>query len=169
MLSTEKIQNHFLSGAEPISTALSKTKQALSTSIEPDDPNYPSLRPTITKEDVCPGNSGYFQSVHMQNLELVLSNYEVLSPEFVKEFYQSYVTDTMIDNIKTEYITYIEGGRTQVAGLINNEEVTESTSGLSSSLDSIQTKFSDIGSLLESASNSITKNVVNIFYFNFFE
>lgn len=159
-------------GTEPISTALTQTKQALTTFNYNDPtlppPQHPLTAPT-TKEKVCYGSPSdpnddhiHFQSTDMGKLQLKLSNYEELSPDFVREFDQSYTTGTMIDNIKTEYLTYIEGGRIQVAGLINNEAVVDSSSNLASSLESIQTKFSNIGGLLESASDSLATNFVDL-------
>ena len=98
-------------GMNHISTALGETQQALSGFTNPSPNPVPD-----DIEDVCHSETtdeDQFKSEDMTDLQLSKSQYSELSPKFVKEFDQSYTTDTMIDKIKTEYLTYIEGGRAQ--------------------------------------------------------
>ena len=146
-------------GMNHISTALGETQQALSGFTNPSPNPVPD-----DIEDVCHSETtdeDQFKSEDMTDLQLSKSQYSELSPKFVKEFDQSYTTDTMIDKIKTEYLTYIEGGRAQVLQLETNENVLGNNT-FSSSLGDIQTKFSSIGSMLESASESLATNFVDL-------
>ena len=141
-------------GTEHISTSLSQTKAALDT----------DYTPTVTlpssKDEICNTNDD-FKSTDMTNIQIDASRYSEISPKLVQEFNKVYNNDTMIDKIKLEYGTYIEGGRAQVYKLETSEDVL-ANGDLSSSFDSIQTKFSDIGSLLESASDSVATNFVDL-------
>ena len=141
-------------GTEPISTSLSKTKQALGT---------PSNSVALTNKCDSTDLNGQpvFQFADMQNLQLSESSYSELSPEFVSQFDQSYHPGTMIDKINIEYATYIEGGKAQLKQLDENKDVLTNTE-LSDSLGSIQTQFSNIGDLLESASDSLATNFVDL-------
>ena len=136
-------------GTEHISTVLGDTKNAISGN-------------TIgTPVTTCDPND-YFKEVNMDFIKLDKSRYDKLSPEIVKEFDKSYTNDTLINKIYQEYLIYIKGGEEQVEQLEHNQDVIKNPSDIINTLSESKQSFADIGSLLESASDSVATNFVDL-------
>ena len=143
-------------GTEHISTVLDDTQTAIS--------NAGSGGSGGSGGSTCTPNdpNTYFKESDMAFIKLDKSRYNKLSPEIIKEFDQSYTNDTRIHKIFQEYLIYIKGGEEQVEQLENNKEVIDNPTAIKETLSESKKSFADIGSLLESASDSVAKNFVDL-------